>query len=254
MLRKTLLALLVMASAASLASLADASPQTDTDWNWSGEPNCEHPRSDSAQWMLQGERQFVRFQLRDGDIGGCPTDNDATHSDAFDKPYSERAEWTGDAFTERDATYHISFDVRFVQGFEQDQLSATFLQIKDCPNSRVPVQVKLGGWKKATGGRAKMAFSLGPQSDGGEYFSQFLSRDPVDNRWHRIDAFFSTGNTHSFELQLDGSTILPRTEFPDFFECGRPRLHIGIYRSGDLAGNAHSIVDYDNLQIIQINE
>lgn len=232
-----------------IATNAIAKPQTDTDWNWSGDSSCGHPRSDSVQWLTEGDRRFVRFQLRDGDIGKCPTDNDPAHSAKYGKPYSERTEWAGHAFYDDGRLYHISFDVRFVQGFDQDQLTATFFQIKDCPTSRVPVMAKLGGWHKSTGGRAKMGFSLGTQSDNPQYYSQFLNNDPVDNEWHHIDAYYQTGERHSLSVELDGVSILPKTEFANVFDCGRPRFHIGIYRSGDENGNSHSIVDYDRILI-----
>lgn len=225
---------------------------TDGDWNWVAQPNCAPPRPDAVTWQTEEDRHFVRFQLRDGDIGNCPTDNDRAHSAQFGKPYSERVEWKGRAFTDTNATYQISFDVRFVSGFDQDQLSATFMQIKDCPDSDVPVMVKLGGWKKPTGGRAKIAFALGSGGDDRVYHSLFLPNDPVDNMWHRVEATFTTGELHQFSFALDGQTLLSETTFPNRFTCGRPSFRIGIYRSGDLDGNSHSIVDYDRVTITRI--
>ncbi|MEP3198796.1 MAG: hypothetical protein ABJO57_13050 [Lentilitoribacter sp.] len=246
--------LLAMLASLSLAVPAYADMQTDSDWNWSGKPNCKHPRNDSAQWIEEDGRRFVRFQLRDGDIGGCPTDNNKQHNAKYDKPYSERAEWTGHLFKNTGKAYHISFDVRFVQGFDQDAMTATFFQIKDCPTSRVPVQAKLGGWQKSSGGRGKFAFNLGTQTSGEEYISKFVDNDPVDNQWHKIEILYGTGRTHSLTVSIDGFPLLAETEFPNLFKCGRPKLHIGIYRAGDKAGNSHSIVDYDHIQIGEVDE
>lgn len=241
------MAVLAVISVAPVTAIA----KTDSDWNWSGKPNCKHPRRDSAKWMKEGDRKFIRFQLRDGDIGGCPTDNDRKHSKKYNKPYSERAEWTGHVFKNTGKTYHISFDIRLVSGFDQDRISDTFFQIKDCPSSKVPLQARLGGWKKPQSGRAKFAFSMGTESNNSQYFSKFVNTDPVDNRWHRVDAYYKTGRTknHSLEIRWDGEVLLPRTEFANVFDCNRARLHIGIYRAGDENGNSHSIVDYDKIQI-----
>lgn len=243
-----------LAALLMIATTASASPETDTDWNWSGDSSCGFPRSDSVQWIEEEGRRFVRFQLRDGDIGLCPTDNDPEHGEEYGKPYSERAEWSGPAFQNDGRRYHISFDVRFVQGFDQDQLTATFFQIKDCPTSRVPVMAKLGGWHKDTGGRAKFGFSLGTLSDNPQYHGQFINTDPVDNMWHRIDAYYQTGESHSLSVELDGMVVLPLTEFANVFDCGRPKFHIGIYRAGDEDGNSHSIVDYDRIRIDPISD
>lgn len=237
----------------SLSAPVSLAVETDNDWNWSGKPNCKHPRKDSAQWMEEGDRRFLRFQLRDRDIGGCPTDNDKRHNAKHDKPYSERAERTGHAFKNTGKTYHISFDVRFVQGFDQDALTETFFQIKDCPTSRVPIQAKLGGWKKSSGGNAKFAFSLATQSQDERYLSFFANIDPVDNNWHTIDIYYTTGSKHSVEIKFDGLILVREKEFPNLFTCGRPKLHIGIYRAGDTSGNSHSIIDYDRIQIKEVD-
>lgn len=191
--------------------------------------------------------------MRDGDIGNCSTDNDKAHNEKYNKPYGERAEWNGPAFDEDNATYEISFDVRFAQGFDSDTLSATFFQIKNCPSSKVPVMAKLGGWKKKQGGRSKVAFSLGAGHPKAVYKSKFLDFNPVDNRWHRIVAIFERGKTNALEVKLDGHTLLSRTTFPNVFTCKGGKFHIGIYRSGDLNGNSHSIVDYDRIQIRKLN-
>lgn len=254
--RSIILSLLCLAPVliGSMVSSSFAASETDSDWYWSGKPNCKHPRKDSAMWMEEGDRRFVRFQLRDGDIGGCPTDNDKRHNAKYGKPYSERAEWTGRLFPNSGKTYRISFDVRFVQGFDQDALTATFFQVKDCPTSKVPVQAKLGGWKKSVGGRAKFAFSLATQTSGEEYISKFVNDDPVDNEWHRMEILYGTGRTHSLAVSIDGFPLLAETEFPNLFKCGRPKLHIGIYRAGDKAGNSHSIIDYDRIEVVEVDE
>ena len=218
--------------------------QTDNDWNLAGRSNCAPPIMDSIQWLEEGGRRFARFQLRDKDFGNCPTDQDPVHSTRFNKPYSERAEWWGSIFMDNNTTTKISFDGRFVKGFDQGRASETFMQIKDCPTSKVPVMVKLGGRlqdKNGFRGRTKIIFSLCVGHPNQVKRKIWLPRYPiglkVDNQWHRVDAFFTRGLKHTFSLFGDGLVILPETKFPNVFTCKNSKLHIGVYRSGNLAGN-----------------
>ena len=230
-------------------SATELSAQTyrDADWNWRGEPNCTPPSRDSIRWMKQGDRRFLRFQLRDGEKGNCSTDQDAQHGAKFGKPWSERAEIKGRAF-EQPGVYRISFDVRFVQGFAHQRKFATFFQIKDCPDSRVPAMIMLGG----STSRPKAGFSLATGTPGKKYSSRFVSPNPVDNRWHRVEAIFENGTTQALQVKFDGATWLPRTTFSNTFLCGKPSFRLGIYRAGDPGKRSHAIVDYDNVQVERI--
>ncbi len=223
----------------------------DNDWNWRAEAKCGFPQRDSVRWMQQGNRKFLRVQVRDGDIGKCSTDNDKAHGQKFKKPWSERAEVRGPAF-KQEGTYKVNFDVRFVQGFDQNRTSTTFFQIKDCPDSRVPVMAMLGGSNKGNGGPAKFGFSLAAGSEGKKWISRNLSPDPVDNRWRNVEIIFENYGTQSLTVSVDDKAWLPRTKFQNIFYCGRPTLDLGIYRAGDPGNNAHSIIDYDNVTIEQI--
>ncbi|WP_137703296.1 hypothetical protein [Marimonas lutisalis] len=246
-----LLSILSICLLLMVSSGAKAKDFHDADWNWKAEPKCGFPKRDSVRWMRQGERRFLRFQVRDGDIGKCNTDNDKAHGKKFKKPWSERAEIKGPAFKE-EGIYKVSFDVRFVQGFDQNRTSTTFFQIKDCPDSRVPVMAMLGGWNKRNGGPAKFGFSLAVSSPGHKWISRPISPDPVDNRWRKVEIIFENYSTQALTVSVGGKTWLPRTTFQNIFYCGRPTLDLGIYRAGDPGKNAHSIVDYDKVTIEKI--
>ncbi|MDX8346511.1 hypothetical protein SLH49_00820 [Cognatiyoonia sp. IB215446] len=196
--------------------------------------------------------RFLRFQLRDGDIGNCPTDNDTAHSQRFNKPYSERAEWRGPAFSPEPGDYELSFNVRFLQGFDQTRVDETFFQIKDCPTSAVPVMAKIGQWDTTRGPRARIKFELGPGTGNTRQHSQFISNDVLDGAWHQVTAQFYTGEPMRLAVQIDGVPVLRETAFGVGFQCGQPSLRIGIYRPGDLDGNRHSIVDYDSINITHL--
>lgn len=239
---------IAMASLLAVASTKlSAQTYRDSGWNWKAEPNCAAPARDSIRWMKQGDRRFLRIQLRDGEKGNCSTDQDAKHGAQFGKPWSERAEIKGRAF-DRQGVYRISFDVRFVQGFAHPRRFATFFQIKDCPDSRVPAMAMLGG----STSRPKAAFSLAPGTPGKKYKSRFVSPNPVNNRWHRVEAIFENNATQALEVKFDGATWLPRTTFSNAFLCGKPSFRLGIYRAGDPGKRSHAIVDYDNVQIERI--
>lgn len=235
----------------ALPAVGSAKTFKDSDWNWRAKPKCEFPQHDSVRWMRQGDRTFLRVQVRDGDIGKCFTDNDRAHGQQFKKPWSERAEIHGSAF-KVEGTYRVTFDVRFVQGFDQDRRSTTFFQIKDCPDSRVPVMAMLGGSNKRNGGPAKFGFSLAAGSEGKKWISKNISPDPVDNRWRQVEIIFENYSTQALTVSVGGQTWLPRTQFQNIFYCGRPTFDLGIYRAGDPGNNAHSIIDYDRVQIERI--
>jgi len=198
--------------------------------------------------MQEGPRRFLRVQVKDGDIGLCSSDNDPAHGEKFGKTYSERAEIRGAAF-QKLGVYEIQFDIRFVQGFDEDNLTSTFFQIKDCPDSRVPVMIVLGGWKKRTGGPAKVGFSLAPGSEGHQWISKELVSDPVDGEWHDVKIIFENYDDHALTVIVDGETWLNRTVFQNSFFCKSPSMRLGIYRAGDSGNNPHSTVDYDKVVI-----
>jgi hypothetical protein len=245
---KRLIIVALLTAITAVPTSAAAKSFKDSDWNWRAETKCRFPQSDSARWLREEDRKFLRIQVRDGDIGKCPTDNDKAHGEQFKKPHSERAEIRGAAFRQT-GTYKVSFDVRFVQGFDQDRVSTTFFQIKDCPDSRVPVMAMLGGSKKRNGGPAKFGFSLAAGSHGKKWISKNVAPDPVDNKWHTLEFIFENYSTQALTVTVDGKTWLPRTTFLNIFYCGRPTLDLGIYRAGDPGRNAHSIIDYDKIRV-----
>ena len=214
--------------------------------NWNYIKVCAPPRNDSIQKLSDKNDDYIRVQLRNGDIGNCPSDNNKLHSIRYNKPYSERAELTGKYKDfSLNENYLIKFKVRFVKGFNKSDLSETFFQIKDCPNSNVPLMAKLG----KVGQRYVFKFFLShpPQ------IKRFITSNPIDNAWHDIKIYFYTGKPNRISIFYDDHELLNNRQFKNVLTCGKPTLRIGIYRSGNIRQpNSHSIVDYKNIEIKKI--
>ena len=226
--------------------LTGCKPTTELVRNWDYKKNCALPQNDSFQKLSDKNGDYIRLQLRNGDIGNCPTDNDKAHSKKYNKPYSERAEIKGKYKDfSLNENYLIKFKVRFVKGFNNSDLTETFFQIKDCPTSNVPLMAKLG----KIGENYVFKFLFGSS------FSKrkFIKTTPLDNKWHNIEVYYYTGAPNRISILYDGYELLKNIDFKNVLTCGKPNLRLGIYRSGNVKNpNSHSIVDYKNIIIEKI--
>lgn len=101
----------------------DKTSYKDRDWNVEFYENCQMPDYHSAQWVEEEGERFLRFTLKNGQVGGCSTDNRRRHR----APCWERAELKQTHTLEKDRDYSLTFRVRFLKGFSYDR--EDFLQI-----------------------------------------------------------------------------------------------------------------------------
>jgi len=209
------------------------------------------PRDTSMQVLSQGGVPFVRFTVIDGDIGGAPTDNDPTHSRIFDRPYSERAEVRMDGTMRRNSTYEISFEARFVEGFQGE--AETFFQIHT--GQKPPLMFFFRDF-----GRTHLLANLmqGCQSTCGRNdqptyvrHKTIFPRSGMFGQWHEFRLIIDTSNQGSMSIFFNG-TVLVQDQPVTFPTQHRPYVRLGVYRAGDLSGNATSVVDYRALNIVRV--
>ena len=231
----------------SFFAIIGCKPSTELVKNWNYKKNCASPQNDSIQKLSDKNGDYIRVQLRNGDIGNCPTDNNKAHSIKNNKPYSERAELTGKYKDfSLNENYLIKFKVRFIKGFNNSDLTETFFQIKDCPSSNVPLMAKLG----KVGQRYVFRFLLGSRPP---QIKRYITSNPIDNVWHDIKIYFYTGKPNRISIFYDDHELLNNKQFKNVLTCGKPTLRLGIYRSGNIrTPNSHSIVDYKNIEIEKI--
>ena len=57
----------------------DKTAYKDKDWNVMFHENCQLPAYSSTQWVEEQGERFLRFTLKNGQVGGCSSDNRARH-------------------------------------------------------------------------------------------------------------------------------------------------------------------------------
>ena len=201
----------------------------DRDWNVEFYDNCGLPEYSSVDWVEEGGERFLRFTLKDGQVGGCRSDNRARSR----APWWERAEVKQTTGLERDRNYSLTFRVRFVKGFNNDREG--FIQVHQ----------SVKGCR--TGALVIVRFSKGvlvgsfPPVRIEDYFG----------RW--VDARFDFNPSSHFDLYFDGKKVIEGqgTRREARAAC-MPHLKIGIYRPGNdqAPGNSLSVMDIDELRLV----
>ena len=206
----------------------DKTTYQDTDWNVAFYENCDMPSYSSTQWVEEEGERFLRFTLRDGQVGGCGSDNYERHG----APYWERAEIKLTTVLERDRDYSFTYRVRFLKGFDHER--EDFLQVhQSVEGCRVGPMVML----KFSGG-----FLLGATTP------VFL--EELIGKW--VDVRFDFNPTKSYDLYLDGKKVIDDQIIVQIYPCGEPHLKIGIYRPGvaGASGDRLSVMDIDKLTLV----
>jgi hypothetical protein len=209
------------------------------------------PRDMSMQVLQQGGVPFVRFTIADGDIGGAPTDNNATHNRIFDRPYSERAEIRTDGTLRRNSMYEVEFEVRFVEGFFGD--NETFFQVHTGQKPPAMLFFRQFGRTHLLANLMQGCSRTCGNNDQPEYskVKSFFPRSQMFGRWHEVRIRMDTSNQGSMSMWFNGSLFM--TNEPVTIPTQhRPYLRFGVYRSGSNDGNETSIVDYRGLSIIRV--
>lgn len=201
---------------------------TDSDWNVTFFENCDLPEYSSTRWLQEEGERFLRFTLKNGQVGGCDSDNRQRNG----APFWERAEVKQTTTLERDRDYSLSYRVRFVKGFDKDR--ENFLQLHQyAAGCRVGplVMVKLGS------GRLMGATT------------PFLVKD-VLGKW--VNVGFDFNPARSYDLYLDDDKVVDNERIHRQHPCGGPHLKIGIYRPGDTeaTGDRLSVMDVDKVRLV----
>ena len=216
--------------------------------------NCAAPNSDS----FVSKENLYRFKLTDGDIGRCPTDTKPyVGNSGYYKAYSERSEIViTKPNLRKSRDYVISFKHRILSGYDNGDRNETFLQIKNCSDSRVPVMAFL---RRDALKSKRFAFSLAPGGD--DTHVRRYGADKVGlagNDWHSYEFIYSNKQPSTLQVIVDGVEILPKTEFSNIGFCkSYDTIRIGNYRSGadKKLGkvNSTSISEYKDIEVRELN-
>ena len=215
--------------------------------------NCSSPKRDS----FVKDANLYRFKLTDGDVGKCPTDNKPyVGTNGYYKAYSERSEIViTQPNLRKNKEYNISFKHRILTGYDNGDRNETFFQIKNCPDSRVPVMAFL---RRDASSSKRFAFSLAPGGDNTQvrrYGADKVGLAGTD--WHSYEFIYSNKQPSTLQVKVDGVEVLPKTTFPNVGFCkGYDTVRIGNYRSGadKKLGrvNSTSISEYKNIEIREV--
>ena len=96
----------------------------DKDWDVGFYSNCQLPKN-TISTIEENGNKFLRFQLKNMQIGGCSSDRKRRHS----APYWERVELKQSNFLNKNSIYEIKFKVRFLVSKEIEKLSFKFINL-----------------------------------------------------------------------------------------------------------------------------
>ena len=214
-----------------------------------GEPmlaNERLPSHDSIQVLSQGGEPFIRVALRHGDAGGAPTDTDTTHTAIFG--FRERAEIRTEAELQPNSIYRISFQVRFVDGFEGDD--TTVWQVHSGRKPPLLMYFRDFGRTHLQAALMQGCLSTCGHNDQPEYqrHKTIYPRSTMFGQWHQVQIDMNTSNRGSMTILVNGRALARNapTVFPSRH---RTYLKLGIYRSADASRPETSVVDYRRLSI-----
>lgn len=214
-----------MVSSAGYFDTGDRTTYQDKDWNVEFYDSCNLPESSSVRWVTEGKETFLRFTLKNEQVGGCSTDGTRN-------PYWERAEIRQTSTLIKDTDYSLTFKIRFVKGFTN--YNENFLSIH----------------QKAAG------CSVGPllklEFIGGRFhWYPLLQIQEITGKWIDVKMNFNTSKW--YDLYFNGKQIVDTGGYWRAYPCGEPFLKFGIYRPGDEEATDEriSILDIDKIQLVE---
>ena len=211
----------------------------DRDWNVSFYQNCSIPKNSITTYKNNGNN-FHRFELKNGQIGGCRTDYKSRHS----APYWERVELKQNGFLKKNAIYEIKFKVRILKGFKGAR--ETFFQIhQSIPNCRTgPVaMLKFDNYKLRLDAKRNL-------SNNSIYKTNTNIKDLI-NIWSEFRVIYN-GKRKTLNVLLDDVLIFKDINFVQM-QCGKPHIKFGIYRPGNKKSKiATSVIDFDEIKISKV--
>ncbi len=214
---------------------AGSTTYRDKDWNVEFYDNCGLPESSSVRWITEGKETFLRFTLKNNQVGGCGTDAGARHG----APYWERAEIKQTTSLKKDTDYTLTFRVRFVKGFtyEREDFFQMHQSVAGC---RVgpPLMFKFSNGRLIS-------------KIWNERFTRKVHIDEVLGKW--VDVKLDIYLTESYySLYFNEEKLVDEGDF-GIESCGEPHFKFGIYRPGDeeATGERISIVDIDKIRLVE---
>lgn len=214
-----------MVSSAGYFDTGGKTTYQDKDWNLEFYDNCGFPDASSVQWVTEGKETFLRFTLKNKQVGGCRSDPIVRHG----APFWERAELKQANILRKDDTnYVLILRVRFKKGFIYNRES--FLQIhQNVPGCHVSPILML-------------KFESG-------YFKEIDVKKIID-KWIDLRLEFNL-EKERFRLKFFNEQIIIGGNPVE--SCGEPYLKFGIYRPGDegATGERISVVDFDKIQLVE---
>lgn len=211
----------------------------DKDWNVEFYSNCALS-TNTIKTVKENENKFLRFQLKEFQIGGCSSDRKPRHS----APYWERAELKQRGFLDANSTYEINFKVRFLEGFKGSR--ETFFQIhQSVPSCRTgPTTMLKFHFKRL---RLDAKRNLIHHS---KYYSD-INLEKIKNKWSEFK-FIYNGGKKIINVYLNNQIIFKEIPFMPM-HCGQPHIKIGIYRPGNKYEPIEtSVIDFDEIKVNKI--
>ena len=110
------------------------------DWELNFYSSCPLPNYKSVQWIKEKNREFLRFTMKDGDIGGCSIDRMKRDGG----PNWERAElkqgtnFKNKIYLSKTEKYTIEWKMGFIKGFttEYESIFQLYQYTKECNAKR----------------------------------------------------------------------------------------------------------------------
>lgn len=225
-----------MVSSAGYFDTAGKTIYQDKDWNLEFYDNCGLLESSSVRWVTEGKETFLRFTLKNKQVGGCSTDGIKRHG----APYWERAEMKqAGTLKKDDADYVLTFRGRFVKGFTFER--EDFFQMHQ--------------WTKGCRVGPPMMFKFSYGRLTARHWHKRLKKkvsiNEVMGKWVNVKLEFNFSNS-KYNLYLDDEKIMHESTF-DVESCGEPHFKFGIYRPGDdkATGERISILDIDKIRLVE---
>ena len=223
-----------MVSSSGYFDTGGSTTYQDKDWNVEFYDNCGLPESSSVKWVTEGKETFLRFTLKNNQVGGCGRDGIARAR----APYWERAEVKQTSTLDPNKSYTLTFKIRFNRGYSFNR--EDFLQLhQDVSGCRVgPILM------------FKFSESFLRTNDWMATIKKSVDIDDLRGRW--IDVRLDVTPSKTYDFYLDGDKLIENGRVR-FQKCGEPYLKIGIYRPGDekAEGDRISVVDYDKIWLAE---
>ena len=224
----------------SMAELRSTSPgygdYRDVDWNTTFYDNAGMPSRESVKWVTNNKETFLRFRLKDGDIGKAPSDP----VERRNIKYMERAELKARNYFKKDSRYDISFSVRFVEGFKgkKEYWFQIHQWLKNCYDQRPPVLLSFD--------RSILRMDTLLDEKSRENYKSNIEINELYGKWNEVKMYLDLKDNF-ISISFNENIIFNEKIYVS--KCGAPHIKFGIYRGRGLKRNAVSSIDFDKISV-----